>query len=80
MDQRELAWQKVVICRKPWDRLAMLSLLGLLCYPLAIWLFDIPVNYSTSIIFIALGIGGKYYAQHRIDSLTSDYYKKFPVA
>jgi len=75
---KKLAWAEVVENRRKWDRLAICALSLAVLYPLSVWLFELHTTIVENVAFVALVIGGKYYAQYQIDLLTKSYYKEFP--
>lgn len=78
-DERKLAWKKVYEKKKVYDKLVFGTLGFAIIYFLASWLLDFKANHYISFFVAILFVASKYYAQHKIDKLRNEYYKKYPL-
>lgn len=78
MDEKELAWARVVEQRKQLDQLVYVAFGVGAIYILAIAIFDFHTNQMLNLLIILAIFGSKYYAGHQSRKLEDEYYKEFP--
>ncbi|MBU3556494.1 hypothetical protein ICN18_02480 [Polynucleobacter sp. Ross1-W9] len=78
MDEKELAWTRVVEQRKQLDQLVYVAFGSAALYILAIVIFDFHASQASNILVVIAVIASKYYAGYKSDKLEKDYYKEFP--
>lgn len=78
MDEKELAWARVVEQRKQLDQLVYVAFAGAAIYILAIAIFDFHASQTSNILVVIAVIVSKYYAGYKSGQLENDYYKQFP--